>query len=189
MSSWAIRLSGTQYPVKRNGCGFLGRYRPAWAIQLDQAVSDALPIGPWINHRIPDRGHVPFDTVAKGAKKLGLAACSHSSNFAAVLDRIMDWKSPMVVRATTSSGTFTSIAATRIASAFARSSRAVVKSLAITLVDFCHDLHPIYCQTVRRDARALKSMLHLLILLRTNANLGHNSSKCESEPLPGGNQR
>lgn len=43
----------------------------------------------------------------------------------------MDWKSPMVVRAKISSGTFTSIAATRIVSDFAKSSRAVVINRAL----------------------------------------------------------
>ncbi len=52
-----------------------------------------------------------------------------------------------------------------------------------------HHLHRIYCKTTRREARALKTMLHLLILLRTSTNLGRNSSKCESEPLLGGNQQ
>lgn len=45
------------------------------------------------------------------------------------------------------------------------------------------NLHRIYCKTTRREACALKTMLHPLILLRTSANLGRNSSKCESEPL------
>lgn len=73
--------------------------------------------------------------LANELTKLSFAACSQSSSLIAVLDRIMDWKSPMVVRATTSSGTFTSIAATKIASDFARSSRAVVRSLAMTRAD------------------------------------------------------
>ena len=45
------------------------------------------------------------------------------------------------------------------------------------------DLHRIYCKTTRRETRTFKTMLHLLILLRTSANLDRNSSKCESEPL------
>lgn len=73
--------------------------------------------------------------LAKEPTRLSFAACSQSPNLAAVLDRIMDWKSPMVVRATTSSGTFISIAATKIASDFARSYRAVVNSLAMTRAD------------------------------------------------------
>jgi len=48
------------------------------------------------------------------------------------------------------------------------------------------DLYRIYCKTTRRKARALKTMPHPLILLRTSANLGPNSSKCESEPLLSG---
>jgi hypothetical protein len=45
-----------------------------------------------------------------------------------------------------------------------------------------HHLHRIHCKTTRREARALISMLHLLSFLRASANLGRNSSKCESEP-------
>jgi hypothetical protein len=48
------------------------------------------------------------------------------------------------------------------------------------------NLHRIYCKTTRREACALKTMLHPLILLRISANLGRNSSKCESEPLLNG---
>jgi len=72
--------------------------------------------------------------LAKEPTRLSFAACSQSPNLAAVLDRIMDWKSPMVVRAPPS-GTFISIAATKIASDFARSYRAVVNSLAMTRAD------------------------------------------------------
>lgn len=45
-----------------------------------------------------------------------------------------------------------------------------------------HHLHRIYCKTVRREARALKTVLHLLILQRTSTILRPNNSKCESEP-------
>lgn len=47
------------------------------------------------------------------------------------------------------------------------------------------DLHPVRqhlrrCKTTRREIRALETSLHLMILLRTSANFGRNSSKCES---------
>lgn len=94
--------------------------------------SFGLPFGPWRDDRIPDGGQAFSTPLANELTRLSFAAYNQSSNFVAVLDRIMNWKLPMVGRATTSSGTLTSIAATKIASDFARSSRAVVNSLAMT---------------------------------------------------------
>jgi hypothetical protein len=51
-----------------------------------------------------------------------------------------------------------------------------------------HHLHPIYCRTVRREVRALKTVLHLLILQENSTILCPNSSKSKSEPLLNGSQ-
>ncbi len=72
---------------------------------------------------------------AKESTRLSLAISSQLSSFCADFKRIMDWRSPIVFLAATSSGTFTSIAAIKIASGFARSSRAAVIIRAITRTD------------------------------------------------------
>jgi hypothetical protein len=50
-----------------------------------------------------------------------------------------------------------------------------------------YNLHFIYCKAIRREARAGKSMLHMLILRRISKSVNRNSSKCESEPILDGN--
>jgi hypothetical protein len=59
-----------------------------------RGLSFGSPVGPWRDDRISDGGEVFSTPLAIEFTRLSFATRIHSSSLVAVLERIMDWKSP-----------------------------------------------------------------------------------------------